>query len=345
MTTDRPATDDANETGRAATPSDGDTEIDVLVLREGTEGLSMAAYAETLRERLPDATIELARTPQAERELVPRSHVVTGNSIDESLLDQATNLKLFACTFAGTGHLPMDVLADRGVTVTNAGGIHAPGIAEQAIGNMLVFARRLHEGWRRKERREWRHFQSSEFTGSTVTVVGLGAIGQAVVQRLQGFEVESIGVRYTPSKGGPTDEVVGFDAEAIHDAFARSDYVVLACPLTDETRGLVGEAELATLPPHAVLVNAARGGLVDTEALVRALRTSKLRGAALDVTDPEPLPEDHPLWGLENCLVTPHTGGHTPKHWDRLADIVADNVAALDGGAELRNVVYAPDEG
>ena len=318
-------------------------EHDVLVLREGTEGLTMASYAEALRERLPGHSVAHARTPGEERELVAGAHVVTGITLDDELLDRAGRLELFACTFAGTDHVPVEALAERGVAVTNAGGIHAPGIAEQAIGNLLVFARRLHEGWRRKERREWRHFQSGELCGSTVTVVGLGAIGQHVVERLAGFGVETIGVRYTPEKGGPTDEVVGFEEEAIHDAFARSDYVILACPLTDTTRGLVGAEEFATLEPDAVLVNVARGGIVDTDALVAALRSNSIRGAALDVTDPEPLPPDHPLWDLGNCLITPHTGGHTPKHWDRLADVVADNVAALESGGELRNLVRAPE--
>jgi len=105
---------------------------------------------------------------------------------------------------------------------------------------MLVFARNLHEGWRRKSNSEWRHFQSHEFTDSTITVVGLGSIGEAVVQRLAGFDVETIGIRYTPEKGGPTDEILSFDDDDVHDAFARSDYVVLACPLTDLTRGMVG---------------------------------------------------------------------------------------------------------
>ncbi|PAU83697.1 hydroxyacid dehydrogenase [Halorubrum salipaludis] len=329
-------------------PADSDgqqpADPDVVVLREGTEGLSMASYADALRERLPDRTVALARTPAEERELVPRARAVTGITLDADLLDRADRLELFACTFAGTDHVPTDALREHGVAVTNAGGIHAPGIAEQTIANMLVFARNLHEGFRRKANGEWRHFQSREFTDSTVTVVGLGSIGQAVVQRLAGFEVETIGIRYTPEKGGPTDEVLGFDDDDVHEAFARSDYVVLACPLNDLTRGLVGEAELATLPPNAVVVNAARGGLVDTDALVAALQTEGIRGAALDVTDPEPLPSDHVLWDLENCLITPHTGGHTPKHWDRLADIVADNVAALDAGEELENAVVTPDD-
>ena len=305
----------------------------------------MESYAEQLRERLPDYDVQLARTPRAERELVTEATVVTGTSISEDLLERAENLRLFACTFAGYGHLPMDALADRGVAVTNAGGIHAPGIAEQAIGNVLTFARRLHEGWRRKERHEWRHFQSYELTGSTVTVVGLGSIGQAVVQRLQGFEVHTIGVRYTPGKGGPTDEVVGFDPDDLHDALSRTDYLVVACPLNDMTRGLIGEAEFATLPPHAVVVNTARGAIIDTDALLAAIQFESIRGAALDVTDPEPLPPEHPLWNMQNVLLTPHTGGHTPMHWVRLADIVAGNVETVrtEGTVEgLANQVLTP---
>ncbi|WP_458188124.1 D-2-hydroxyacid dehydrogenase [Haladaptatus sp. NG-WS-4] len=316
---------------------------DIVVLREGTEGLSMESYAQELRQRLPDRSIALARTPKQERDLVADARVVTGITVDEDLLAHADRLELFACTFAGTDHVPLDAFAERGITVTNAGGIHAPGIAEQVIGNVLVFARRLHEGWRRKQNHEWRHFQSGELTDSTVTVVGLGSIGKAVVQRLQGFEVETIGVRYTPKKGGPTDEVVGFEEDAIHDAFSRSEYVVVACPLNEMTRGLVGASEFATMPTDAILVNAARGAIVETDALVSALRSNTIRGAALDVTDPEPLPADHPLWNLENCLITPHTGGHTPRHWERLADIVAGNVERLDTGETLNNQILAPE--
>lgn len=318
---------------------------DIVVLREGTEGLSTEPYAAKLRERLPDHEVRRARTPREERDLVERARVVTGVRIDEELLARSGDLELFACAFAGTEHLPMEALEERGVAVTNAGGIHAPGIAEGALGNMLVFARRLHEGWRRKANREWRHFQSGELTSSVVTIVGLGSIGRALAERLAGFEVDTVGVRYTPEKGGPTDEVIGFDRDAIHDALARTEYLVIACPLTDSTRELIGEAEFATLPSEAVVINVARGSIVDTDALVSAIQTNGIRGAALDVTDPEPLPPGHVLWGFENVLITPHTGGHTPKHWDRLAEIVAGNVERLDRAGsveELDNLVYAP---
>lgn len=116
---------------------------------------------------------------------------------------------------------------------------------------------------------------------------------------------------------------------------------MLACPLTETTRGLVGREELLTIDPEAVLVNIARGPVVDTDALLEALRGNQIRGASLDVTDPEPLPEDHPLWNFGNVQITPHNAGHTPKYYDRLADIVAENVERFDAGdgAELRNQV------
>ena len=321
-----------------AETSDSD-DPDVVVLRKGTHGMPVSEYADELRKRLPDRDVRRASTPAEERELVARAPVVTGMEIDEDVLGHAEALELFACAYAGTGHLPMDALEDRGVAVTNASGVHGPNIGEHVLANLLVFARRLHEGWRRQGTREWRHFRAHELQGSTVTVVGLGAIGQSVVERLQGFGVETIGVRYTPEKGGPTDEVVGFNEDDLHYALARTDYLVLACPLTETTRGLIGSEEFETLPPDSVLVNVARGPVVDTDALVGALRRNHVRGAALDVTDPEPLPEDHPLWNFENCLITPHCSGHTPEYYSRLADIVAENVRRLEDGKELKNRV------
>jgi phosphoglycerate dehydrogenase-like enzyme len=226
-------------------------------------------------------------------------------------------------------------MAEREVTVTNAAGVHGPNMAEHVIGWLLTFARRHHEGWRRQQRREWRRYKAfGELQDSTVTVVGLGAIGTAIVTRLEGFGVDTIGVRYTPEKGGPTDEVIGFDEDALHDALARTDYLVLCCPLTETTRGLIGRDEFGTLPPDAVLVNVGRGKLVDTDALLWALRGQHLRSAALDVTDPEPLPEDHPLWRLENVLITPHNAGHTPEYFERLADIVAEAVRTAEETGE-----------
>jgi phosphoglycerate dehydrogenase-like enzyme len=317
------------------------SDADIVVLRQKIHGLSAEGYAAELRARLPGRDVALARTPAEERELLRTATVATGLDVTEAQLDGAENLRLFACVYAGTGHLPLDALDARGVAVTNAAGVHGPNIAEQVVGSILSFARRFHVAWRRKERREWRSYPTRELAGSTVTVVGLGALGRTVVDRLEPFGVDTVGVRYTPEKGGPTDEVVGFDdEEGLHDALARSEYVVVACPLTETTRGLFDADAFRSMPPESVLVNVGRGPIVETDALVDALRSNGIRGAALDVTDPEPLPEDHELWNFENVLITPHNAGHTPKYWERLADVVAENVGKLDADdADLRNRV------
>ena len=328
-----------------AQPSNTSSEVEIGLLRKGVHGISMESYASELRDRLPDTTVRVAKTPPQERTIVKSADIVSGQNIDESLIEEADTMSVFACTWAGTEHLPTDELRAAGVAVTNASGIHAPNIAETVVGHVLVFARRLHEGWKRKRRREWRHFQADELKGSTVTVVGQGPIGRATVRRLAGFDVETVGVRYTPEKGGPADTVVGFDPEDFHAALARTDYLVLASPLTETTRGLLDRAAFETLGPDAFLVNVARGEIVETDALVEALRSQLLAGAALDVTDPEPLPTDHPLWTFDNAFITPHNAGHSPEHWPRLADLVAENVHRLEetGDVEsLDNLVAAP---
>jgi phosphoglycerate dehydrogenase-like enzyme len=304
----------------------GEEGADVLVLREDMHGTPMGVYANALRERLPEYEIAHARTPQEERELVRETPIATGVRFEERLLDHAEALQLFASAAAGTDHLPLESLAERDVAVTNASGVHGPNMAEYALGAILHFVRGFGEAQRRKDRHEWRHFQARELKGSTVTVVGLGAIGQAIVDRLNSFDVETIGVRYSPEKGGPTEEVCGFGEEDLHDALARTEYLVLACPLTDTTEGLLGEEEFVTLPPEAIVVNVGRGPLIDTDALVAALQRNQIDGAALDVTDPEPLPQEHVLWRMDNVLLTPHNAGHTPEYYHRLADIVAGNV-------------------
>jgi phosphoglycerate dehydrogenase-like enzyme len=313
---------------------------DIVVLGGTAHGIPASECADALRERT-EKDVALARTTAEKREAVTDATVVVGADLPAELLEAAGNLELFACRSAGVGHLELDAFRERGVAVTNASGVHGPNIAEQVIGWFLMITRRLDEGLDRQGRREWRHFRAAgEFVDSTVCVVGLGAIGTDIVERLAGFGVDTIGVRYTPEKGGPTDEVYGFGG--IEEAFLDADYVAIAAPLTDETEGLVSTAELDALPPNAVLSNVGRGPIVDTDALVTALRRNRIHAAALDVTDPEPLPEDHPLWNLGNAYITPHNAGYTPHYWERVADIVAENVArAEETGAydDLRNQV------
>ena len=313
----------------------------ILILQESMHGISSETCLETVRELAPEYDVEHAGTPSEERALISEAEIVVGGRFREELLEQADQLKLFACCWAGVDHLNLDAMADRGITVTNAAGVHGPNISEHVLGWFLMLTRRLDEGIRRQDRNEWRHFQAfGEFEGSRVCIVGLGAIGQAIVDRLAGFNVETMGVRYSPEKGGPTDEVYGFDD--LPDALAGVEYVAIAAPLTDATRGLFSRPEFETLPPNAILANVGRGPIVDTDDLVWALRSNRLHAACLDVTDPEPLPADHPLWDLGNAYITPHNAGHTPYYWDRVAEILARNlerVAETGAYNDLENQV------
>lgn len=305
---------------------------DIVAVAPGNHGIPIETLATAVAERLPEYTVATAKTPAQKRRRLRHARVATGIDLEPTYLEDADSLALFACSYAGTGHLELCAFEDHDVAVTNAAGVHGPNIGEYVLGAILAHVRRFETGMRRQRRNEWRHFQADELMGSTVTVVGLGAIGRAIVERLEGFGVTTIGVRYTPEKGGPTDEVIGFDRPALHEALARTDVLVLACPLTETTEGLIGDAELVTMPPDALVVNIARGKVIETDALVANLRDNFLGGAVLDVTDPEPLPADHPLWDLENVRITPHNAGHTPKYFDRLADILAENVAMLERG-------------
>lgn len=323
----------------------GSTEPDIVVLREGEERLSMSDYCTLIQERLPEYNVQLASTSTEEEELAKQASVITGGELRKEVLENANELKLFAGTTSNCSHLPLDRLKDQNVAVTNAAGIHAPGIAEQIVGNMLVFARNLYQGWKQKAENQWLHYQANELQDSTVTIVGLGAIGLATARRLEGFNVDVVGIRYTPKKGGPVDEIYGFDDD-IESVFARTDYLILSCPLTEATEGLIDEDVLATLPSEAVVINTARGKVINTPELVEALQTGGIRGAALDVTDPEPLPPNHTLWTLDNALITPHMGGHTPKHWSRLVDILEQNmhhIAETETYTGLKNQVVTPE--
>jgi phosphoglycerate dehydrogenase-like enzyme len=318
----------------------------LLVRRQGVHGIDASEYATALRDRLSDHEIVHARTREAEEREVADAHVLTGVDVDTDLLEHATELRLFAGAFAGTEHLPLDALDQRGIGVTNAAGVHAPNMGEYVLGALLGHVRSFREAYQRQERAEWRPCEVRELAGSTVAVVGLGHIGRAVVERLHAFGVETVGVRASPEKGGPTDTVRGPDG--LHDALARAAAVVLACPLTDATRGLIGGDEFDTMRADALLVNVARGPVVDTDALVDALRADRIGGATLDVTDPEPLPPEHPLWDFQNVQITPHNAGNTPNYYERLADIVAGNVdrAAGEGwDADFENLVLAPTRG
>lgn len=240
----------------------------------------------------------------------------------------ASSLKWLNSIYAGLDFLPLELLAERGVTVTNGAGINAITIAEYVVMLMLAHAKGYREVVRAQERREWLLDSPGkrELYGERVLLLGLGAIGALVKTRLEAFGMEVVPVRRSAAQGALApdqwrDELGGFD------------WVVLAVPSTPDTQNMIGAAELAAMKPSAVLVNIARGEVVDQDALIAALREQRIEAALLDVTTPEPLPPEHPLWALENAQVTMHLSGRAQtKMFMRSADRFLENLARWHAG-------------
>ncbi|MFC6836721.1 D-2-hydroxyacid dehydrogenase [Halomarina ordinaria] len=239
---------------------------------------------------------------------------------------------------AGYDEFPVERYAEEGVTFTNSTGIHGTTIGETVAGMMLSFARRLHVYRDHQGRGEWaREPYEAPFTldGERLCVVGLGTLGQGIARRAAGLGMEVVGVRRS------TDPVPGVDrvyhTEDLHDAIADARFVALAVPLTEATEGLFGPEEFDGMREDAYLLNVARGGVVEQDALVSALESGALAGAGLDVFDPEPLPESSPLWGMEEVIVTPHVGAMTNRYHADVGDLVVENVERTEREEELVN--------
>ncbi|WP_264822489.1 D-2-hydroxyacid dehydrogenase [Halocatena marina] len=194
-----------------------------------------------------------------------------------------------------------------------------------------AFERGIHTGIRQQQRAVWERYTVGELADATLGIVGVGAIGQRIAELASAIGIQTLGIKRNPDTGGNcVDELFG--PEGLYELLLRADYVVLACPLTDETRGLIGREELQTMNEWGVLINIARGDVVDEETLIHALQYGWIRGAALDVFSTEPLPADSPLWKLSNVIVTPHMAGLTPHYMERSAAIIAQNYRTFVAG-------------
>ncbi len=234
----------------------------------------------------------------------------------------ATNLKWMNSIYAGLDFMPLDILRERGVLVTNGVGINAITIAEYVVMLMLAHAKGYRDVVRAQDRHEWL-FDSPgkrELSGERVLLLGLGAIGSLIKTRLEAFDMTVVPVRRSGADGA-------LRPDEWREKLGDFDWVVLAVPSTPETKHMIGAAELSAMRHNAVLVNIARGDVVDQDALVDALQEKRIEAALLDVTDPEPLPEDHPLWELANAQVTMHLSGRAQtKMFQRSADRFVENL-------------------
>jgi lactate dehydrogenase-like 2-hydroxyacid dehydrogenase len=278
------------------------------------------------------------RLPPPRSELMTRAPELEGllslltDPVDAELIDAAPRLRAISNYAVGVDNVDVEAAAARGIPVGNTPGVLTESTADLAVALMLGIARRLSEGEAFVRAGEWRTWEPGlmlgrDLHGATVGIVGYGRIGQAVGRRLEGFGCELL----TANRSSGLEELL-----------ERSDFVTIHCPLTPQTRGLIDEVAFRRMKPTAYLVNTARGPIVDTNALAGALHASELAGAALDVTDPEPLPGDHPLLDAPNLLVVPHVGSATHATRERMAAMAVDNLLAGLAGEPMPNAVTPP---
>lgn len=301
--------------------------------------------AHSLAEGMPGVEVACPGTREEADALLPEADVVLGFAVRSDNFPRAVRLRWIHCTAASVTGVLFPALIDSDVLVTNARGLHGDAMAEHALGMMLALTRKLHHARDAQRAHEWSQVaQWSEppaigsLAGSTLGLVGLGAIGSALATRARALGMRVIAVRKHPAaEPAPADEQ--WEVARLAELLAVSDWVALVAPLTAETKGMIGARELARMKPGARLVNLGRGALVDEGALIEALRSGRLAGAALDVFAEEPLPATSPLWDLREVLLTPHTSGLAPRYWERAMQQFTDNLRRWLAGEPLRNVV------
>lgn len=267
---------------------------------------------------------------------------IAAGNFPRDLLLRAPALRWFQQWGAGADWLlRTPQAAEQSWTLVNASGVHAVPISEHILALLLAFARQMHRAVRWQAASRWQRPDRNELfelEGKTLLLVGVGAIGERTARVATALGMRVWGVRRDPSQPAECVEAM-FPPGRLLELLPQADFVVLTVPLTAETRGLIGAAELRAMKPSAYLVNIGRGGTVDTAALVRALQEGWIAGAGLDVVDPEPLPPESPLWQMENVILTCHYSGLTPHYFERAMEIFLDNLRRDRAGLALRNVV------
>jgi glyoxylate reductase len=294
--------------------------VKVLITRRlpgaAPERLAAQHEVEVWPEPLPPPPDELRRRAAEVDGLLS----MLTDPVDEELLDGAPRLRAISNYAVGVDNVDLAAATRRGIPVGNTPDVLTESTADLALALMLAAGRRLVEGDAFVRRGDWRTWDprlllGRDLHGTTVGIVGFGRIGRAVARRLEGFECELLHT----SRGGGV---------ALDELLERADFVSVHTPLTPETRGLIGDAEFTRMKPTAYLVNTSRGPVVDSAALARALHGGAIAGAALDVTDPEPLPGDHPLLEAPNLTVLPHVASATHATRERMSEIAVDNLLA-----------------
>jgi len=321
------------------------TKLVICVYHPFTQWRPTRAMAEALRERWPE--MRVVHLPDYTRlaEELPDTDIFVGYSLRPEQLKVATKLKWIHSTAAGVSQLMYPELRKSGVLVTNPSGIFSVPMAEHTMGMLLALARNFPDCVRHQDRTNWGQQEIwdkpqhlTELNGQLLLIVGFGSIGHELARRAKAFGMRVWGVTYSGNGDGSLAERI-VPASQLHEVLPQADYVVISAPETPETRQLIGATELSLMKPSARLLNVSRGTLIDEAALVRALNEGRLSGAALDVTETEPLPTESPLWKTPNLFITPHTSAISDRLWDRQTSMLLDLLERWFDGREMLNCV------
>jgi D-2-hydroxyacid dehydrogenase (NADP+) len=300
------------------------------------------ASVQAIKQAAPGAEIWTQDALKRQPELWRNAEVLFTHLASPEKLAEAKALRWIQTLGAGVEWLlKPELVARPDLIITNSSGVHAEQIGEHVFALILALTRRLPRVFALQRERRWDAAPFREnmptLAGATLGVLGVGAIGEHTAKLGAAFGMRVLGMRRSAA---PAPHVERMYAPAeLHELLRQSQYIVNALPLTSETRGLIGPAEFAVMRRDAVIINIGRGGTLQTDALVSALRDSSIAGAGLDVTDPEPLPAQHALWEFENVIITPHYSGGRPDYLARVTEIFVDNLRRYAADQTLTNVV------
>jgi phosphoglycerate dehydrogenase-like enzyme len=300
---------------------------------------------EILRQRFPEITFVHALTEEVGIRAIGDAEIAFSSSLTAAMAARAERLKWVHSTASAVGNLPLGMLSERRVIVTNSRGIQAVPIAEHVMAGLLALSRRLDVTLRAQLERRWIQNDLDgdrwprRLHGRRMTIFGLGTIGMEVARRAAAFGVRVRGVRRRNDQPLPDFVERVFGPDQLDEALRSSDILVVSAPFLPETDRRIASEQLALLQRGAVVVNVARGQIVDEAALIAALQSGQLGGAVLDVFDREPLDTSSPLWTLSNVIVTPHCAGFREDHWDDVIDLFSENLRRFQSGRPLLNTV------
>ncbi len=313
----------------------------------GTTPILGDALPDPLRALLRDDVEVLAWPEEPLADVLERAEgiVCYGHSnVDGALMDRMPQLRVISNHGVGVDHIDVVAAVERGIPVGNTPGCLNNATADMTMALLLATARNVVVGDKFARGPEFTHYDPSiligrEVTGGTLGIVGMGRIGRQVARRAHGFDMEIL--YHNRSRDPQAEADLGVQYVSLDELLAASDFVSLNCPLTERTTGLISTPQFRQMKPSAVLINMARGPVVDTDALCQALTRGEIAAAGLDVTDPEPLPRDHPLLKLENVVIAPHLGSASDATRRRMIEMTAEN---LHAGLDRRELPY-PVEG